>query len=116
MTPEQIQWIEALRSGRYEQGTIYLEQDNKFCCLGVACDLFAKETRTIDEGLVKYAREAETAPAKVVKILRLRNQFGHIENFDKDLTDMNDGGKTFNEIADFIVSNPDRVFLNEKQP
>ena len=40
MTPEQKQWIAALRSGAYEQGTEWLEKDGKFCCLGVACNLF----------------------------------------------------------------------------
>ena len=34
-------WIEALRSGRYQQGdeTLRASKDS-FCCLGVACDLF----------------------------------------------------------------------------
>lgn len=30
-------WVKALRSGEYKQGNNYLEQDNKFCCLGVLC-------------------------------------------------------------------------------
>ena len=38
-------WVDALRSGDYEQGTSFLhtvEADySLFCCLGVACDLFA---------------------------------------------------------------------------
>lgn len=45
MKPEIKQkWIAALRSGEYEQGKAFLKYDNKFCCLGVLCDLHAKET------------------------------------------------------------------------
>jgi len=35
-------WIEALRSGKYEQGRGALNKDGKFCCLGVLCDLAVK--------------------------------------------------------------------------
>lgn len=34
------EWIAALRSGKYEQGRYTLRTpDNKFCCLGVYCDM-----------------------------------------------------------------------------
>lgn len=33
-------WVEALRSGDYEQGRNRLrDMENRFCCLGVACDI-----------------------------------------------------------------------------
>lgn len=36
-------WVAALRSGDYKQGTGALRNaDNKFCCLGVLCDLHSK--------------------------------------------------------------------------
>jgi len=31
-------WIEALRSGRYEQGTCYLSRNGRHCCLGVLAE------------------------------------------------------------------------------
>ena len=41
-------WVDALRSGKYVQtrGALRNDEGNepKFCCLGVACDLYAKET------------------------------------------------------------------------
>tara|TARA_R100001244_G_scaffold121497_1_gene91124 strand:- start:646 stop:1044 length:399 start_codon:yes stop_codon:yes gene_type:complete len=43
-------WLEALRSGKYRKGTGQLrEQGSKttkprYCCLGVLCDLYIKET------------------------------------------------------------------------
>ena len=40
MTPElKTKWIEALRSGKYEQGKHYLKVNGKFCCLGVLCEV-----------------------------------------------------------------------------
>lgn len=34
------EWVAALRSGKYEQGKYTLRTpDNKFCCLGVYCDM-----------------------------------------------------------------------------
>lgn len=42
-------WVEALRSGKYKQGTGRLSRvdDNgvtRMCCLGVLCDLYTKQT------------------------------------------------------------------------
>lgn len=36
-------WIHALRSGEYKQTVNTLHNDLGFCCLGVACDIYAKE-------------------------------------------------------------------------
>jgi len=45
------QWIEALRSGKYRQGKHVLrDKEDKFCCLGVLCDLYRKETGHGDWG------------------------------------------------------------------
>lgn len=33
-------WIKALRGGEYQQGTTYLRNlENRYCCLGVLCDI-----------------------------------------------------------------------------
>jgi hypothetical protein len=32
-------WVAALRSGQYQQGKEWLQNDAGYCCLGVACDL-----------------------------------------------------------------------------
>lgn len=38
-------WLAALRSGEYKKGTSALQgHPGYFCCLGVLCDLYAKET------------------------------------------------------------------------
>lgn len=36
------QWVQALRSGEYEQGAAFLKANGKYCCLGVLCDLAVK--------------------------------------------------------------------------
>lgn len=47
MNPEVKQkWIDALRSGKYEQGSGKLRTPNGYCCLGVLCDLYAQEHNT----------------------------------------------------------------------
>lgn len=40
MNPEiKRRWVEALRSGQYQQGLGALNKNGKFCCLGVLCEL-----------------------------------------------------------------------------
>jgi len=40
MTPEnKATWLEALRSGKYEQCTNVLHAEGRFCCLGVAIEV-----------------------------------------------------------------------------
>jgi hypothetical protein len=47
MNPEVKQkWIDALRSGDYEQGSEKLRGVNGYCCLGVLCDIYAREHDT----------------------------------------------------------------------
>ena len=36
-------WIDALRSGKYEQGSEKLRSVTGYCCLGVLCDLYSQE-------------------------------------------------------------------------
>lgn len=50
MNPEvKFKWVAALRSGEYRQGNCFLKSETPatipptFCCLGVLCDLAAKE-------------------------------------------------------------------------
>ncbi len=36
-------WVDALRSGEFKQGEGCLKDDDKFCCLGVLCELYRRE-------------------------------------------------------------------------
>lgn len=37
-------WLTGLRSGNYPQGEDFLKLENFWCCLGVLCDVYTKET------------------------------------------------------------------------
>lgn len=77
-------WVEALRSGKYEQGKYYLSKGGKFCCLGVLCDVRGLPT----------GRNNDLYPYPVQDVLSAHDC--------AVLTDMNDKGKSFAEIADYI--------------
>jgi hypothetical protein len=125
-------WVRALRSGLFQQGQGYLRKENDgnsegvkspdlFCCLGVACELAAiegvniskrKKTEHID-GEYEYDGSTGLLPESVLEWLGLSSTDGHFQlenHFTSSLTEMNDSGKTFEEIADFIERNPERLF------
>lgn len=37
-------WVDALRSGGFQQSTGALRKGDAFCCLGVACEVYRRET------------------------------------------------------------------------
>jgi hypothetical protein len=118
-------WIKALRSGKYKQGTGFLHTaDDKFCCLGVACDLAVKKgiirkpTKSIaerafeDYEVYRYGNLSGLLPKKVMNWLGLSYSAGDFtlgptEYFQTDdsLAAMNDSGVSFKKIADFIEKN-----------
>lgn len=58
MDPDvKAKWVEALRSGEYKQGKGVLEQEGKFCCLGVLCDLAVKNGVQVEVGTKLSAME-----------------------------------------------------------
>lgn len=146
MTEDQKQnvqkWIAALRSGKYEQAALALcveyeateelEASEKFCCLGVACELYQKEgpgglkigqreprpNMTPPYGHRRtYDGTANHLPDRVREWLGLRDTHGPFIPDDlpngvygvRSLSMLNDGSKlsevprhTFEQIADFI--------------
>lgn len=112
-------WLDALRSGDYEQGKFWLrcgnKEDSNFCCLGVLCDIYSREhdeqwkfpedSKNFDA--TEYAAEAfsfegesELLPNSVAEWA------GFVVAVDerpiRNLADLNDKGKTFEEIANVI--------------
>ena len=103
-------WIEALRSGEYKQGQGCLHNHNKntFCCLGVLCDLHAKETNTNwvdhrEEGRPSdYLDDDLLLPNKVVEWSGLEDDDPLI-NRTLSLAGYNDHkGYSFDQLADLI--------------
>jgi hypothetical protein len=56
-TKQQIKkWTRALRSGKYRQCKSVLQSERGFCCLGVACTVFAPDyLKDYETGLLKGA-------------------------------------------------------------
>jgi len=110
-------WLEALRSGEYKQTSETLRDENGFCCLGVLCDIHAKERGTNWVKLVDIYElygEIQLLPLSVQEWAGLDNDMGGLVDFDcekdgvmyvksESLPEINDTWrKNFNEIADLI--------------
>jgi hypothetical protein len=102
-------WINALQSGEYKQGVAYLRNGMKFCCLGVLCDLHAKEMsgsweqpykkwEWVDGIYGAYLGVTRLPPPEVLEWADL--------NVTKELTVRNDViRQNFFEIAKYIEEN-----------
>ena len=87
-------WVEALRGGKYKQGSGWLEKDGAFCCLGVLCAIQDDEWKFYWTNDSMYT---ERLPDEL--------NAGLADEDRHELAQMNDGGKTFAEIADYIEAN-----------
>lgn len=119
-TPEQREenrrkWIEALRSGKYEQGNHALYENGKYCCLGVACEVLYGPS---DDGV--WFDRCGFAPDELVHDLGLYGVDGPTRGARVSgwlsLTAANDVGATFEEIADFIEQHPDAIYRADEKP
>lgn len=97
--------IAALRSGKYKQGTGRLRQDDRYCCLGVACDIANlpwSENHCLGEQ-VFLPREAK----KYFGFRRINGAFLKDIMLDgrsyHSLVELNDMAIPFSRIADVIV-------------
>jgi hypothetical protein len=106
-------WVEALRSGEYKQARGRLRDEDKFCCLGVLCDLHAKAVGGAwcrdHEGYLVYSDSDALLPPSVTAWAGLSSDSPHTVWHDDDedrqeepLAEHNDGRRTFQEIADMI--------------
>jgi hypothetical protein len=104
-------WLKALRSGDYQQGRGALRKDEAFCCLGVLCDFYGRETgEEWQEGHCDEdddCRDWEIAggtallPSDVVIWAGLGDENPIVK--DHSLADWNDSkGASFPVIADLI--------------
>ena len=96
-------WVEALRSGKYKQGTGKLRKcDDTFCCLGVLIDVTKPnswEKREEDDFFHLEDFWYGTLPPEMASELDLVHS-------ESQLMAMNDHmGYNFNQIADWIEAN-----------
>lgn len=101
-------WLDALRSGEYEQGVGALKQHNwdsdtiRHCCLGVACEVAKKMGLELDEhvdsqGVFFFNGNEGSLPLKVREFAGI----GH-DDTTSELVRMNDHWSDFPTIADYI--------------
>lgn len=123
-------WVKALRSGEFGQTKERLKDDVGHCCLGVLCTLAPKEVGEFrgqafhfkienddysdecpdspdNQPLVDIKEEGEL-PSTVQEWSGMYGSVGEFKGKMKghtSLAELNDGGKTFLEIADLIENN-----------
>ena len=116
-------WVDALRSGEYQQATGRLRGYSGFCCLGVLCDLYAQEPfnqgwvfkgedkqNPLPQDYWYFDGESELLPSSVRQWAGLNSNCPDLrldledEDYWRDTTvaELNDDGSTFNQIADLI--------------
>lgn len=124
-------WTDALRSGEYTQGQCWLRSrtisdgENRFCCLGVLCDLHSKETGSSwleNNGEFLYLDSQALLPPEVAtwaglndpdvlcKVVMDEGEPGEYEldvaiGYEREFaTHLNDNGCSFSYIAGLIES------------
>ena len=123
-------WVNALRSGEYNQATGKLKTPQGFCCLGVLTDLYVKEKNqewilqsnnpeVIDpEDYYTFEQDHDFLPNSVrvwagldsvcpevmVENDDYYEEYDADEYVSKELSDLNDNFALFDEIADLIES------------
>lgn len=119
-------WITALRSGEYKQARNFLKQNVvsvdditltpklAHCCLGVLCELYIKEENNPvigwkqEQNLFYFTPsnspilEAKELPLEVCIWAGLEENNPTVPNSPLSLAELNDEGKTFEEIATII--------------
>lgn len=110
-------WLYALRSEEYKQGKGFLRTGDEYCCLGVLCDLYQKETGNgfwsgTPEGLHYFVIGEEDThrlpPAEVVDWSGMNDSNPVVyatpggRYHCNGLGGVNDGGFSFLQIADII--------------
>lgn len=117
-------WIEALTSGKYKQGKGQLRNSNdEYCCLGVLCDLYRKETGDGEWAdshknyqSVFFDGSPYSLPEKVIDWAEMKSKSGVYSEVDhkwlvfkkttmNNLSNINDEGKSFEQIAGIIEEN-----------
>lgn len=109
MNPEiKTKWVKALRNGEYRKGRSQLRIGDRFCCLGVLCDIHAKEFSKTWDGEV-YIGEQINLPSETFEwagldsegcpsnpIIQYNGQHVHLSALNDNTS------KTFPEIAEII--------------
>jgi len=107
---------EALESGKYKQGQGWLNKNNQFCCLGVACEInnvpkiedVKPDQMKYDHSLIgisgpiaKKLTGFSTKDGSFIKPIKVRRKSGRLRTY-VSLMGMNDEGLSFKFIAKIL--------------
>jgi hypothetical protein len=105
-----MQWVAALRSKRWKQTQGTLKDEHGNCCLGVLCEVLNKRyVLRVYDGKYEFDGSTATLPHDVRQRAQIKT--GEAAPFRRvtidgatfySLADANDGGCTFEQIADWI--------------
>lgn len=107
---ERDAWLEALRSGKYNQTKGHLKRRDSYCCLGVLCDLDGVHwvPRPGHPQLFEFFEGTPYSEQPIAWYGTISNERARkagIADFTAHLISMNDAGSSFAQIADWIESN-----------
>lgn len=106
-------WVEALRSGEYEQTQLRLRRGDSYCCLGVLCDLYRKD---VGGHWIGGSGETFVAPDGIEDCCvtpHAVDDWAGIQTTYDDYAEMNDNGASFLEIASQIERDAGLLDLSE---
>jgi hypothetical protein len=106
-------WIDALLSGKYEQGSEKLRSGTGYCCLGVLCDLYSQEHNVkweFIENEETFDKNSKFLPESVMNWAELKTDNPTVrvhcvdsdDEYANDIANLNDSGYTFSRIASLI--------------
>ena len=104
-------WVDALRSGNYEQTTRQLRgSEDKFCCLGVLANIVDPDAWELRGNTWLWNGSAMVLPRITRKELGFVEYQDHRSDEYRALEQgyysaMNDAGKSFSDLADEIEQN-----------
>lgn len=103
-------WVKALRSGKYKQAREALKRGDRYCCLGVLCNVLGAEWVRLEGDIAAVLGETFlNSPGEEVLRPSVLRTLGFTKPRQTKLTTMNDGlpseniePHNFNQIADYI--------------
>lgn len=105
MNPDiKAKWLEALRSGKYQQGKSRLRADDRFCCIGVLCDVLNADAwahSSVEIGEF-YWRDPQGYKVFAALLPEALETTGLSSDQQDNLIDMNDNGESFETISAHI--------------
>ena len=87
------------------RGDTYLNFENRFCCLGVACEIFKTDdtdVKVYETTHVQYEGDGVRAPQYVINRLNLYGTWGDRSDSADSLADINDFSNTFEPVIEAI--------------